>query len=65
MTDLYRLKTIAAYMVSDPETCSDGAEVAKACYEIERLRRVVARLPIETVYRLAYVQEQKEKRDDF
>ena len=55
MTDVARLKQIACYMVSDPDTCSDGAEVARAVYEIERLRRIVSQLPLETVYRLAYV----------
>lgn len=64
MTNLYRLGEIAAWMVSDPDVVSDGQEVTKAYYEIKRLRRIVSQLPLETVHRLAYVSEQKEKRDE-
>ena len=64
MTNIHRLGEIAAWMVSDPDVCSDGAEVTKAYYEIKRLRKIVSQLPLETVYRLSYLGERKEKRDE-
>jgi len=38
MADIERLKDIACYMMSEPETYRDGVEIARASYELQRIR---------------------------
>lgn len=41
MADIERLKDIACYMISEPDTYRDGCEVARAAYELQRLRKML------------------------
>ena len=38
MADIERLKDIATDMISNPDTYRDGVEIARAAYELQRIR---------------------------
>jgi hypothetical protein len=42
MADIERLKDIASDMISHPDTYRDGVEVARAAYELQRIREIIA-----------------------
>jgi hypothetical protein len=45
MADIERLKDIACFMMSEADFYRDGVEVARAAYELQRLRQIVGNLP--------------------
>ena len=61
MTDVRRLKTIAAYMVSDPEMWSDGQVVASAAYELLRLRHFMSQVPDDMKRNFTYISGLQER----